>query len=115
VEEKAKGGLSSRNLAELDFLGRCGDENLLLAAFASLKTSEMTRVGIGDFDLFLGFVDPSPATLSDTLRASGLADSVASFAEKGDGLEHTLCSLRLCSSEWKENSIVSGLPWLLGL
>jgi hypothetical protein len=69
-EAKTNGGLSSGDRGELDFLCFCGLENLLVAAFASLNTSEMTRVGIGDFALRFGFgvgFDSSAMVLKEAL------------------------------------------------
>nr|TKW38764.1 hypothetical protein SEVIR_1G137100v2 [Setaria viridis] len=71
-EAKPDGGLSSADRGEVGFLCRCGLENLLVAALASLNMSEKTRLGIGDFALRFGFgvgFDTSPMTFIDALRA----------------------------------------------
>ena len=71
-EAKPNGGLSSGDLGDVGFLCRCGLENRLVAALASLNTSEMARLGMGDFALRFGFgvgFDTSPAPFIDALRA----------------------------------------------
>jgi hypothetical protein len=87
-------------------------ENLLLSDLASANTSGMGRLGRGDLALSIGVRDSLLLTLSEELRlggSGGASKAGISLLGKGDGLEHTRCSLMLCSSGWKENSRGPGL------